>query len=205
MKKYLVLALTFAGATGVSLGLRHALHGPATASSRHEEARPDALSAPAQRPTNLDGAGGPEGEGATSLRFAAARAPAEPDPAELLLARIAHDAGSYLLARAANAPGNTRLPQQAAQHLRACLSHEGHAGGGTLFVEARRKLAAAERLLAEANRPAVRPEETRARVPGPPKPAPVVAAPRPAPAPTPKSAALEMVGPDGVLFERAGE
>jgi hypothetical protein len=189
MTKYLVLTVTFVAVTGVGFRFRQAFYGPATASSRNQGPRPEPLTPRSNRPISLDAAAPPK-EG---VRFAAGQAPA--DSADLLLARIAYDSGSYLLKRARATPGSARLLQQAAQHFRACLSHEDDAPeNAILFGEARHDLAVAERLLAEAQRPAA--------------PAPVRAAPQPAPEPPPAlpvtvpRQAEKMVGPDGVIYQR---
>jgi hypothetical protein len=157
---------------------------------------------------------------ADPLRFVADR-PAEGEDAELLLARVAHDAGVYLLNRARRTPGNTALLRQAAQHLRACLAHEGTVReAGTLFSQARSKLKRTEQMLARLERADKSPSAAVRPAPRA-KPAPVLrsaAIKAPAKAAeedrrteadpeerTPDTRSAKVVGPDGVLYERAKE
>jgi hypothetical protein len=200
MKKYLLLLLTFVAATGISLAFRHALHGPATASVRNDEPRAEPFTPSAARPTNLDKP--VRSDDASGLRFAAVSAKSA-DAAELLLARLAHDSGAYLLARAQADPGNTRLLQQAAAHFRACLTHEGAGNAGTLFTDARSKLELSERLLAAARRAPANKSAEQPKVVASPAPAPA-----PAPLPVPPAAPRptgQTVGPEGIIYERTGE
>ena len=210
MKKCLILLVTFAGATGIGWAARQAMHVSASASVRPDEPRARS----ADRPTILDKpAPAPaRSEDVSALRFAAGLAPVEGDAAELLLARLAHDSGSYLLARAQSASGKARLLKQAALHFQACLGHESDGNNaGTLFRDARQKLVLAERLLVEANQPPSRKHEEQPIPKVAAKPAPT-AAPvveqRPAPtattAPAPRPTG-KMVGPEGVIYERAPE
>jgi hypothetical protein len=199
MKRYLLLAGTFAAATGIGFGFRHVLSGAATA-SRDAEARPEPRARSTARHTDLDAPA--DEEVARGLRFAAAGSPADGDGAELLVARMAYDCGNFLLGRARQAPGSAHTLRQAAQHFRACLSHEGSVrDAGSLFADARRNLEVAERLLAEGNRLPARVAE---QLPAPtPK---VEAGPAPeAGPPAPGSRVPKMVGPDGVIYEPVEE
>jgi hypothetical protein len=217
--KYLTLLATLLAATALGLAFRNGMYGPATASAGNNQPSDFALGLSPARPV----------EPAERPRDVAAKAPADllgcaveqrPGSSDLLLARIANECGSFLLQKAS--PADPRLLKQAAAHFRACLSHETSAGGAApVFADARRKLEQAERLLAQANRPArverpapapvARPAPTAAAPAAekktaavPPPPAPRKEPTPPAPRATARPEAV-MVGPDGVIYRRVEE
>jgi hypothetical protein len=199
-----IICLALSARSAFQGSAQAARSGPAELARSHSEAR-------GQRSEVKD----PRPEGLT-LGLAGFSASSEgQDPAELFLARLAHDSAVYLLEKAQRQPGNRRPLEQAAQHLRACLSHEPTTGeAGPLFREARQKLEEIEKRLALVQKPTSAKVEATPQAPsasaGTPQ-APgasagtgqVEPAPRREAGKAPQQERRSMVGPDGVPIRRA--
>ena len=119
--------------------------------------------------------------------------------------RIAADCGNLLYEKALRSPDNPHLLNQAAQHYRACLSHEPTCRNAeALFRDARARLGQIERMAAqregarsgggERKSPAEKDVEGGT---------PRIEATTPVEKPSVEKDEQKMVGPDGVIYKRS--
>ena len=194
MKKYLSLAVVLIVATGISLGLRHAMSGTSEASRREPSGdRLDRLRLTDRMQSPVEGA---------SLVVMPAGTDSADEKSDREFAGVAAATGDRLLDRARQSPDNPHLLRQAAAHYRAALTHEPTVrDAADLFADVRVKLIKLDREIARLDqpgvaRPTVSPTIVKAPLVKRETPAPVVAPPV---AVRPEAI---MVGPDGVEIRR---
>jgi hypothetical protein len=203
MNRTVAFFATFALVTALAACLHHGLRGSAEAARSSPEDVARAREARKASPSETKG-----------LSLANYTLNEQADPSDLLLARVAHDCAVCLLEKSRRNPGEPRLLEQAAQHLRACLSHE-PAGGqiDPLFREARQQLQQVEKQLARGNKPAPDATPKEAKSPtstGTPEETSLKVTVQDTPSETTPETGKEeapagTIGPDGVPIRRSGE
>jgi hypothetical protein len=207
--KHLTVLLVLIAVTGVNLVFRSSLFNPAAASrSQHRTSKPDRVSAIDQPAAPAPAAAKQEDPTAVTPGVSHCAIDLNRETAregDAALARIAAECGNHLFEKARLAPDNPHLLNQAAQHYRACLSHEPTCpAAAALFREVRDRLDQVERLKTQREGErgsAVKPKAPVEKPAVPSKPAEV--APPAVEKPAGEKDDATMVGPDGVIYRRS--